>query len=53
MKKKTKKKRKNKKVNKDSNPQWFVCGGTMIPPHGLDIVIIFINILTLSLKKSN
>jgi hypothetical protein len=25
-------------VNYCCNPQWFRCGGTMIPPHHLDIV---------------
>jgi hypothetical protein len=25
-------------VNYCCNPQWFRCGGTVIPPHHLDIV---------------
>ena len=53
MEKKTKKKereswKKNEKMQKKKrgkntvdwfNPQWFRCGGTVIPPHYLDIVI--------------
>ena len=48
--KKTKKKRKVKKKKKWGritmdyccNPQWNVCGGTVIPPHGLVYVLIVI-----------
>jgi len=38
--KKMKKKGKNT-VNYCCNLQWFRCGGTVIPPHHLDIVIIY------------
>jgi len=47
---KTKKKDKREKLAKKEggritvdycwNPQWFRCGGTMIPPHHLDSVIM-------------
>ena len=34
-----KKKKRGKKTVDWFNPQWFRCGGTVIPPHYLDIVI--------------
>jgi len=49
---KNKKIQKKKKKGKSTvdyccNPQWFRCGGTVIPPHHLDIVnIICINVYT-------
>jgi hypothetical protein len=36
--KKCKKKRGKNIVDYCCNPQWFRCGGTVIPPHHLDIV---------------
>jgi hypothetical protein len=36
--KKCKKKKKEYTVDYNSNPQCFVCGGTVITPHHLDIV---------------
>jgi hypothetical protein len=40
MKKCKKKKRGKNTVHYCCNPQWFRCGGTVIPPYYLDIVII-------------
>jgi len=37
--KKCKKKKRGKNTVDWFNPQWFRCGGTVIPPHYLDIVI--------------
>ena len=49
LKKKEKKKKKREKLEKKTgrrntvdyccNPHYFVCGGTVIPPHDLDIVV--------------
>jgi len=39
-KKLTKKKEEKNTVDYCCNPQCFVCGGTVIPPHDLDIVVI-------------
>jgi len=45
--KKYKKKEGKSTVDYCCNPQWFRCGGTVIPPHHLDIVnIICINVYT-------
>ena len=41
-KKKEKKKEKESTVDYYCNPQCFVCGGTMIPPHYLEYVVIYI-----------
>ena len=38
MKKYKKKKRGKNTVDYCCNPHWFGCGGTVIPPHHLDIV---------------
>jgi hypothetical protein len=39
-KKLTKKKEEKNTMDYCCNPQCFVCGGTVIPPHDLDIVVI-------------
>ena len=40
----TKKKNKWERITVDycCNPQWNVCGGTVIPPHHLHYVLIFV-----------
>jgi hypothetical protein len=48
MQKSKKKKKKGKSImDYCCNPQWFRCGGTMIPPHHLDIVIIVIGSISI------
>jgi len=56
VRKKTKKKEKvTKKRGKNHccNPQWNVCGGTVIPLHHLDYVLILGKNITKTEKKKN
>ena len=52
-KKLAKKKKKESTVDYCCNPQYFVCEGTVIPPHDLDIVVIWSIINSLKLSHAN